>query len=100
MQGPPTVTRSDSALGDPGGKKRPRLSFADDGDHASSSVRADYFPAAFQHMFGPLPMPPVSVPSGTGTEDPGFPLNVTFRTADWAEHAIPEDEDGWDVVLA
>jgi hypothetical protein len=51
-------------------------------------------------MFGPLPMPPTSVPSDTVTQELGFPLNVTFRTADWAKHAIPEDEDGWDVVLA
>ncbi|KAF8981063.1 hypothetical protein BDQ17DRAFT_897106, partial [Cyathus striatus] len=29
-----------------------------------------------------------------------FPHNIAFRTADWNLHDIPEDKDGYDVVLA
>jgi 7SK snRNA methylphosphate capping enzyme len=54
-----------------------------------------YFPAALQHMLGPLPIPNSST-EGTAR----FPLNVTFRAADWANAGIPEDSEGWDVVIA
>ncbi|KAI0065825.1 Bin3-domain-containing protein [Artomyces pyxidatus] len=57
--------------------------------------RADYFPASCQHMFGPLPIPPVDV----GGAD-AFPHNVSFRCADWVNEVIPEDAGGYDVILA
>ena len=55
---------------------------------------------ACEHMFGPLPIPePASSPtSGSGNRI--FPHNVSFRTADWVQEKIPEDIDGYDVVLA
>ncbi|KAJ7074205.1 Bicoid-interacting protein 3-domain-containing protein [Mycena amicta] len=53
---------------------------------------ADYFPASCLHVHGPLPIP---------TSSPElFPRNIAFRTADWVNNAIQEDESGYDVVLA
>jgi 7SK snRNA methylphosphate capping enzyme len=59
-----------------------------------SKVEQFYFPMSCEHSFGPLP-----IPSRTSTS-PTFPYNVSFRTADWVEDEIPEDKDGYDVVLA
>lgn len=28
-----------------------------------------------------------------------FPHNIVFRHADWVKNRIPEDEDGYEVVL-
>ncbi|KAJ7322928.1 Bicoid-interacting protein 3-domain-containing protein [Mycena albidolilacea] len=52
----------------------------------------DYFPASCAHSHGPLPIPSSSPVL--------FPHNVSFRTADWVNVTIPEDEGGYDVVLA
>jgi 7SK snRNA methylphosphate capping enzyme len=52
----------------------------------------DYFPASCAHSHGPLPIPSSSPEL--------FPHNVSFRTADWVNVTIPEDEGGYDVVLA
>jgi 7SK snRNA methylphosphate capping enzyme len=57
--------------------------------------QADYFPASCEHMFGPLPIPP-----SANKEDHSFPHNVLFRTADWVQDEIPEDAEGYDVVIA
>ncbi|KAF7323692.1 Bin3-type SAM domain-containing protein [Mycena kentingensis (nom. inval.)] len=51
----------------------------------------DYFPASCLQMHGPLPIPTSSVET--------FPHNLAFRTADWVNQMIPEDEGGYDVVL-
>ncbi|KAL1744145.1 Bicoid-interacting protein 3-domain-containing protein [Schizophyllum fasciatum] len=56
---------------------------------------ADYFPASCEHLFGPIPVPPAEL-RGRGI----FPHNVSFRAADWVADAIPEDAEGYDVVLA
>lgn len=65
---------------------------------------ADYFPASCQHMFGPLPIPPsgteMSVAPDSGVSENAFPHNVSFRRADWVNERIPEDEAGYDVILA
>ena len=57
----------------------------------------DYFPASFEHMFGPLP-----ITDGSSQKDAAdrFPHNVSFRAADWVKTEIPEDADGYDVVVA
>ncbi|KAJ7150976.1 Bicoid-interacting protein 3-domain-containing protein [Mycena crocata] len=52
----------------------------------------DYFPASCAHSLGPLPIPH-STPEL-------FPHNVSFRTGDWVHETIPEDEGGYDVILA
>jgi hypothetical protein len=52
----------------------------------------DYFPASCAHSLGPLPIPRSSPDL--------FPHNVSFRTADWVNQTIPEDEVGYDVVIA
>ncbi|KAH9938345.1 Bicoid-interacting protein 3-domain-containing protein [Fomitopsis serialis] len=62
------------------------------------TLQADYFPASFEHMFGPLPIPPVDAPDGPGRDE--FPHNVTFRAVDWVNMEILEDKDGYDVALA
>ncbi|GAA5826784.1 hypothetical protein JCM11251_002893 [Rhodosporidiobolus azoricus] len=33
-------------------------------------------------------------------EEKAFPENVRFRCADWVEEKVPEDEEGYDVILA
>jgi 7SK snRNA methylphosphate capping enzyme len=57
-------------------------------------------------MFGPLPIPP-SRDSDAGTspdsdvsQSASFPHNVSFRRADWVNERIPEDEAGYDVIIA
>ena len=52
-------------------------------------------------MFGPLPIPPTdSSALDSGFSDSQFPHNVSFRRADWVNEPIPEDEAGFDVILA
>ncbi|KAF9482716.1 Bin3-domain-containing protein [Pholiota conissans] len=53
-----------------------------------------YFPASCEHELGPLPIPPSSNRGKTN-----FPHNVSFRTADWVQTEIPEDAEGYDVVI-
>ncbi|KZT72541.1 Bin3-domain-containing protein [Daedalea quercina L-15889] len=81
-------------------RKRRKVDVANGGavDRELDPPQADYFPAAFEHMFGPLPIPPVNCTGGPGRED--FPHNVTFRAADWVNTDILEDKEGYDVVLA
>jgi 7SK snRNA methylphosphate capping enzyme len=55
-------------------------------------------------MFGPLPIPPADADT-TPVLDPGvseneFPHNISFRRADWVNERIPEDEAGYDVIVA
>lgn len=54
-----------------------------------------YFPASCEHEFGSLPIPPFSNRGKTV-----FPHNISFRTADWTTTPIPEDAEGYDVVIA
>ncbi|KAI9458002.1 Bicoid-interacting protein 3-domain-containing protein [Lactarius psammicola] len=44
----------------------------------------DYFPASCQHMI----------------DNHKFPHNITFRRADWVNERIPEDELGYNVIIA
>ncbi|KAI0265813.1 Bicoid-interacting protein 3-domain-containing protein [Gloeopeniophorella convolvens] len=62
---------------------------------APAAPEPDYFPASCQHMLEPLPIPP-AVPE----EQEVFPHNVSFRRADWVNETIPEDDGGYDVILA
>ncbi|KAJ4468896.1 Bicoid-interacting protein 3-domain-containing protein [Lentinula aciculospora] len=57
-------------------------------------LQSDYFPAALQHSFGLLPIPPSRI-RGKHV----FPHNVSFRTADWTTEEIVEDADGYDVIV-
>ena len=65
---------------------------------------ANYFPASCQHMFGPLPIPPSSTETSimldSGVSEIAFPHNVSFRCTDWVNECIPEDDMGYDVILA
>ena len=58
-------------------------------------VPRTYFPASCEHEFGSLPIPPSSNRGKTT-----FPHNISFRTADWTITSIPEDAEGYDVVIA
>jgi 7SK snRNA methylphosphate capping enzyme len=63
-------------------------------------------------MFGPLPILPTSNSSAdtggatttttldSATSENAFPHNVSFRRADWVNEPIPEDEAGYDVIVA
>lgn len=55
----------------------------------------NHFPASFEHTYGP-----VSVPPYENTRKHLFPHNVSFRTADWVNEDVPEDQSGYDVVIA
>jgi 7SK snRNA methylphosphate capping enzyme len=59
----------------------------------------DYFPASCQHMFGPLPIPPTDTFHLDASKHK-FPHNITFRRADWVNERIPEDDVGYDVIIA
>lgn len=74
----------------------PRTLPAPNASDCEDSDEPDYFPAAFEHMFGPLPIPSHTehCPSDK------FPHNITFQTADWVQQRIHEDTEGYDVVLA
>ena len=68
--------------------------------HASDSTNgsaliSEYFPESLASTFGHLPIPP----STQETQDK-FPHNLTFRTADWLSQRIPEDDAGYDVIIA
>ena len=55
----------------------------------------EYFPESLASTFGHLPIPP----STRETQDK-FPHNLTFRTADWPNQRIPEDDVGYNIVIA
>ncbi|KAG5716220.1 putative methyltransferase C2A9.10 [Termitomyces sp. T112] len=55
----------------------------------------EYFPMSCEHESGSLPIPPLET-RGRHV----FPHNVSFRTANWVATRIPEDVDGYDVVIA
>lgn len=74
-------------------EKRKRASGSD--PPSRSDPIPEYFPESIAVTFGHLPIPP----STRETQDK-FPHNLTFRTADWASRSIPEDDAGYDVVLA
>ncbi|KLO05722.1 Bin3-domain-containing protein [Schizopora paradoxa] len=57
----------------------------------------DYFPEAFEHIFGPLPITSVQDDSPSRHR---FPHNVSFRTSDWLKDGTVEDRHGYDVILA
>ena len=60
-----------------------------------TSTIANYFPASFEHSFGPL-----SIPPATPNTANKFPHNIAFFTSDWVHNPIPTDKDSYDVVLA
>jgi len=55
-----------------------------------------YFPTSCEHEFGSLPIPP----SSSRRDKLSFPHNLSFRTADWTRTELPEDSEGYDVVIA
>ena len=74
-------------------KKRKRGSLSKSFPHPSP--QPDYFPMSCEHESGFLPIPPSEI-----RDRHVFPHNVSFRTADWVATRIPEDVDGYDVVIA
>ncbi|KAH7099111.1 Bin3-domain-containing protein [Auriculariales sp. MPI-PUGE-AT-0066] len=66
---------------------------------ASSTRSADdfhYFPAALQHMLGPLPLPRPNF----NVVSTSFPHNVSFVASDWAANGCHLDSQGYSVVVA
>ncbi|KAG6860133.1 hypothetical protein C0995_015368 [Termitomyces sp. Mi166 len=74
-------------------KKRKRESLSE--SPSNPHPRPEYFPMSCEHELGSLPIPPSEI-HGRHT----FPHNASFRTADWVTTRIPEDVDGYDVVIA
>ena len=64
-----------------------------DNEFEADNREADYFPSSCEHMFGPLPVP-------SRKDATKFPHNVVFHAADWVNSTIPEDAEGYDVVVA
>lgn len=83
-----TVKSGDAEL-----EERPKKRIRDD-QNMSMACTPSYFPASFEHTFGP-----VSIPPSQNRGRDFFPHNVSFRTADWVEDEIPGDKDGYDVIL-
>lgn len=73
--------------------KRKRASGSNSAD--GSAPVPGYFPESLASTFGHLPIPP----STQETQDK-FPHNLSFRTADWLNQRIPEDDSGYDIVVA
>lgn len=63
--------------------------------HLNTNTTPGYFPASFEHSFGPLSIPPFEL-RGKHV----FPHNISFRAADWVNNEIPEDREGYDIVIA
>ena len=76
------------------GKKRKRLEHTELEQPPPLPAPMDHFPASCEHMFGPLPIQ-LQTPDSAS-----FPHNVTFRHADWVSTEIPEDAEGYDIVVA
>ena len=87
---PPAEAAADDSHAPAKSKKRKRESPA-----VVGPMKPDYFPISCEHTFGPLPIPP-SQNRGKHV----FPHNLSFRTADWIKNEIPEDTEGYDVVIA
>ncbi|KAJ8494408.1 hypothetical protein ONZ51_g2342 [Trametes cubensis] len=97
QQGPPENVSGRTQEGeDPSARsrKRRRSSLSAEDSHRPQQGIPDYFPASCEHMFGPLLIPDAV------SQDGSFPHNVAFRTADWVHNEIPDDAEGYDVVLA
>ncbi|KAJ3013410.1 hypothetical protein NUW54_g1606 [Trametes sanguinea] len=99
QQGPPHEDDQPEAHGHssrPSASRKRRRSSQSVGNGPMSGT-PDYFPAACEHMFGPLPIPDTTGHEGASDT---FPHNVTFRTADWVNTPIPDDAERYHVVLA
>jgi len=75
--------------------RRSAAQVAELGDQTTTTLR-HYFPTSCEHEFGSLPIPP----SSSGREKLSFPHNLSFRTADWTRSELPEDSEGYNVVIA
>lgn len=111
LQEPPRHASQAEAATAKHGQKRKRMN-TDATLAVAKEGSPTYFPAALQHMFGPLPIP--SSAQGAPVTN-AFPSNVTFYAADWvAPHDADmssgevnpsagierEDREGYDVVVA
>ena len=81
-------------------RKRKRHDLEEDEPRPDSSPEyrlppRTHFPVSCEHEFGSLPIPPFSNRGKTT-----FPHNISFRTADWTTTPVPEDAEGYDVVIA
>ena len=55
----------------------------------------NYFPQSMDYIFGSLPIPDATL----GPPD-SFPHNISFHTANWVTHELPDDRECYDIVLA
>ena len=78
-----------------GSESRPTKRSKTSEPEAQDKHRHTSFPAAFEHMFGPLPIPPAEPQTAIV-----FPHNISFRTTDWVNDGAIEDRGGYNVVLA
>ena len=98
LQGPSLATTSASNNVDDGLQPTPKkrkLEEAPVSVVGASSRGRNYFPLSCEHEFGSLPIPPSTIRGKHA-----FPHNLSFRTANWIRDEIPEDAEGYDVVVA
>ena len=74
--------------------KRARLAEGPPPVPSEGVLQPDYFPSSCEHMFGALPIP------ASRSDSPGFPHNIVFHAADWVSTEIPEDAEGYNMVIA
>ncbi|KAH9483708.1 putative RNA methyltransferase C2A9.10 [Psilocybe cubensis] len=93
----PRTSNEEDDLTSGDSKPRKRRKLQDEGSSQVNDTQPirHYFPASCEHEFGSLPIPPSS---NRGKNV--FPHNVSFRTADWMRTDIPEDSEGYNVVIA
>lgn len=94
---PPSPTEEEQSSRAGPLSKKPKILHGSPDEGEDDEVSS--LPAAFEHMFGPLAIPPADT-LGADQDQRAFPHNVVFRTADWVKEGAIEDRGGYDVVLA
>ena len=91
--------RKRQASSPPATQSQPRMASEIETDEHTTHIEPDYFPVAFEYMFGPIAFPPTPATSQ-------WPNNIAFYCTDWMKvqqersFLERENEEGWDVILA
>lgn len=81
----------------PATQSQPRMTSEQQVHASTNRVEPDFFPAAFEYVFGPIAFPPTTSQ---------WPNNIAFYCTDWTKDQPEgsflkrENEEGWDVILA
>ena len=81
----------------PATQSQPRVTSEQQVHAFINRIEPDFFPAAFEYVFGPIAIPPTTSQ---------WPNNIAFYCTDWTKDQPEgsflkrENEEGWDVILA